>query len=171
MESDQLASVGIAMIGNIVHFGHDVCFRLPVLRSAGFNVAQCSSIERFSLVLDWSPDAVLVAEEPRLLIDKAVSLARLRSTAPLIHFHEPVAASRVDQFDLIIPSLTPPEEWLLRVSTLIEESRILRQQATAIRLGASSLQTESAEVRTVFRERLSRSIRQRTEKIEDPWDM
>jgi hypothetical protein len=154
---------------SVVHFGEDMWYRLPVLRSAGYNVEQCDSLENFSTFLAWGPEMVILEEEPQVPLRKAISFARARSNASLVLFRHELATPLVEECDLVIPSLTAPEEWLVEIATLLEQSRIIRADSQALAQKSASLRKDAAAVREMTREIRARSVRQRAGFIEHPW--
>lgn len=156
------------MATNLIHFGEDICFRLPVLQSAGYAVADCHSVEMLSAALSKGPEAVLLEEEPKLLVQAAAFLTRSRSTASLILFRSEVDSFTAGDFDLIIPSLTPPDEWLTEIVTLLERSRTIRMESQTLLKASSLLRQDSAALRKVVSEERARSIRERS-KNEHIW--
>ena len=117
------------MAASVVHFGDDVCFRLPVLRSAGYTVAECDSLEMLTAALARNPDAVLLEAEPLAPMRDAAVLVRSSSRAALILFCNETGRPVPDEFDLVIPSLTAPEQWLDKIAALLQQSRTMRPQA------------------------------------------
>ena len=156
------------MATTVVHFGEDMWYRLPVLRSAGYRVEQCDSLEHFSTFLAWGPDMVVLEEEPLVPLRKAISFTRARSTATLVLFRHELATTLVEGCDLVIPSLTAPEEWLVELATLLERSRTIRADSQALAQESASLRKDAAAVREMTREIRARSIRQRAGFIEHP---
>ncbi len=149
------------MAANVVHFGEDMWYRLPVLRSAGYRVEQCDSLEHFSTFLAWGPDMVVLEEEPLVPLRRAISFTRARSTAHLVLFRHELSSTLVEGCDLVIPSLTAPEEWLVDLATLLERSRIIRADSQALVQKSASLRQDAANVREMTREIRARSVRQR----------
>ncbi|HEY3990795.1 MAG TPA: hypothetical protein VGM02_15940 [Acidobacteriaceae bacterium] len=157
------------MAASVVHFGDDVCFRLPVLRSAGYSVATCDSLELLSMTLTWDFDAVIVEEKPRALTRDAVSLIRSRSRASVILFRTEIDNVIPGELDLVIPTLTAPEAWLSEIAALIQWSQQLRAESQALSRQAVALRENSVAIRKIFRENCARSIRQRSRSFEDSW--
>lgn len=157
------------MAATVVHFGVDICYRLPVLRSVGYAVEQCDSIEHFSTFLAWDPDMVVLEDEPLVPLRKAISFARARSSASLVLFRNDTATMLVEECDLIIPSLTAPEEWLGEMATLLEQSRTIRADSQALLRKSASLRQDVAAVREMTREIRARSVRQRAKTFEQAW--
>jgi hypothetical protein len=157
------------MATSVIHFGEDICFRLPVLESAGYSVAECHSIELLSAALRHNPEAVLLEEEPQSLIEAAAFLTRSRSAASLILFHSEVDSFTAGDFDLVIPSLTPPEEWLSEIADLLQQSRTIRAESQTLLKASSSLRQDSAAVRKAVSEERARSIRERARSIGHGW--
>jgi hypothetical protein len=157
------------MATSFIHFGEDICFRLPVLKSAGYSVAECHSFEVLSAALGQNPEAVLLEEQPRALTEAAAILTRSRSAASLILFRSEVDGFTAGDFDLVIPSLTPPEEWLSEIAELLQRSRIIRAESQAILKASSSLREDSAAVRKAVSEERARSIRERSRSAGQGW--
>jgi hypothetical protein len=154
------------MAVTVVHFGEDICYRLPVLRSAGYAVEQCDSLEHFSMFLAWDPDVVVLEEEPLVPLRKAISFTRARSNASLVLFRHDLGTTLVEECDLVIPTLTAPEEWLVEIATLLERSRIIRADSQTLVQKSALLREDSAAVRELTREIRARSIRQRARTFE-----
>jgi hypothetical protein len=150
------------MAASIVHFGKDFCFRLSVLKIAGYAVAKCDSMEGLSTALSRNPDAVVLEEEPQTLIYKSISLIRSCSTASLILFRKDIDSFIPDQFDLIIPSLTEPQQWLSDIAALIERRRNICAQSQMIPQKSANLRQDSAAVRKSVREEREWSIPERS---------
>jgi hypothetical protein len=141
------------MAARIIHFGTDSCSRLLVLEHAGYDVDDCPSLIKLdsALAARRSAAAVLMTEDPRVPRREAITLVRSRSSAPLILFQ--TVAPSVDEleFDLVIPVLTPPREWLEKIAAIIERSRSIiadsksvREQSVALRQQASVIRRQSA---------------------------
>jgi len=115
------------MAARVVHFGCDVCRRLLVLHMAGYAVDDCPSILTLrSALQDTSQTAaVLFAGQDETERREAVMLARSQSSAPLVLFEMSNAPSDEADFDLVIPPLTPPHEWLAKLAATIEQRGIV----------------------------------------------
>lgn len=159
------------MATTIIHFGEDTCFRLPVLRSAGYTVEECESLDVFAGLLNGNTDAVMLEEEPEISAPRVVTLIRARSSAPIILFRNGGIQSASDGFDLIIPALTAPEDWLRQIADLLEQSRAVRAESMALTQTAAALRQESAAVREAAGRIRERSIAQRSASIHDPWKL
>lgn len=137
------------MAARIIHFGPDDCHRLTVLRSAGYSVDACGSLGqlRASLVADREADAVVMTEGDGVAPEEAITLARSHSSAPVVLFSGSNRSYEESSFDLVVHSLTPPDEWLVEVDVLIAKNRELRAQSEAIGLESARLRYEAAQVR------------------------
>ncbi len=138
------------MSTSIIHVGVDDCQRIPVLKSAGFQVNPCDSFDQLHSALAGIPpaDAVAIAECRSALIEKAVALTRATSSIPLILFQGTSPHTLNDSdFDLVVPVLTSPQIWIARMQAMIEESRTLRARSEAIREASSLLTQASAALR------------------------
>ena len=123
---------------SLVHFGVDTCFRLPVLRSAGFRIAECESMEELSQALRSHPDAVVLEEDPDKGALQVIALAWSQSDAPVVLFaSEPCLETY--RVDLIIPAFTTPERWLEEIKALVERTREAARQRFAASIEDVSL--------------------------------
>jgi hypothetical protein len=113
----------------LLHFGADDCNRLLVLRSVGYAVELCPTVEEFHPALQKRPDAdaVLFRATSERESCQAVRLAREHSNAPLVLFNTCYAYADEDQFELVIPPLTRPEEWLREIAGVIKQKPNLRE--------------------------------------------
>jgi hypothetical protein len=134
------------MVARIVHIGSDSCHRLPVLKSAGYSIDNCSSVAQLHAALQArdEADAVVLTESDGAVPEDAVSLARSSSTAPLILFPSRNVHYDESDFDLVVPVLTPPEQWLDDIATLIERCRDIRMRSQCLREQSTQLRHESA---------------------------
>lgn len=109
----------------IIHFGTDDCHRVSVLRSAGYRVEDCRSLHTFgeALTADGELDAVFITEREGDLQGEAISLAQTRSSAPLVLFRRSHSDLSGGNFDLVIDSLTSPQNWLEEIGQLIARSQ------------------------------------------------
>ena len=113
------------MIARVIHFGPDDCHRLMVLRSAGYAVDICQSMNqlRNQLEMEAALDAVILSDGDETSPHEALAIARKHSSNPVILFRSNTKSYEDSGFDLIVPCLTPPEVWLNDVDTLIERRR------------------------------------------------
>lgn len=118
--------------GTLVHFGLDQCFRMRVLESAGFSVADCGSIEDLSAELLRNPDALMLEEDPVEQVRQALSLSMSFPEIPLIQFGSPLGVAP-GAADLTVPSFTAPEIWLREVDALIQHAHAVIAQSRRIR--------------------------------------
>ena len=89
----------------MLHFGTDDCNRLLVLRSVGYSVDLCSTVEEFHSVLQkrTGADAILVTGgRPVRECRKVIMLTRERSQAPLVLFNTSYDYADEGEFDLVI---------------------------------------------------------------------
>lgn len=113
------------MAARVVYFGCDECRRVPVLHMAGYAVDDCPSILKLRSVLQepGQTSAFLFTGRNEKECKEAVVLARTQSSAPLILFDGPNHAGDESDFDLVIPPLTPPQEWLAKIAATIQQRR------------------------------------------------
>lgn len=151
------------MTATIVHFGEDQFVRLPVLRKAGYLVHKCLSVPEFTeyLGINPKPSAIVMAEANASSIERAISLARSRTSAPLVLFPGTRRTNLESRFDLIIPALTPPQEWLADLNNLVAWSGALRSEATITQEHAVRLREECQKLRANSRMERERSLQER----------
>lgn len=104
----------------IVHFGQDTCFRLPVLRSGGYTVETCASLEQLA-ILASKAEVVTLEEEPGGPIREVLALTRARSQASVVLFRNDSEAAIPKDIDLVIPAFTAPEDWLKQIAGLLQQ--------------------------------------------------
>ena len=110
------------MSRKILTFGYDACHRWTVMRFAGFTIHECESIRdlRQQLMLSMSVDAVIMVEDIVSLPPEAIVAAKSYFQGPLVLFEGRYPDANQDCFDLRIPNLTDPSDWLLRIQTIID---------------------------------------------------
>jgi hypothetical protein len=114
------------MAARVVHFGCDPCRRLLVLHMAGYAIDDCPSVLNLGFALqDNQAAAVVFTGQNENERKEAVTLARSQSSAPLILFEASNSPTDEADFDLVIPPLTPPQEWLDKIAATIQQRRIL----------------------------------------------
>jgi hypothetical protein len=94
---------------------------------AGYAVDDCPSVSnlRFALQDSHHTAAVVFTGQNENERKEAVTLARSQSSAPLILFEASNSPTDEADFDLVIPPLTPPEEWLDKIAATIQQRRAL----------------------------------------------
>jgi hypothetical protein len=147
---------------SIIYVGDDDCHRVAVLKTAGFEVNDCTSFAQLhsALTAFRAADAVAIAESHGQLPQKAISLTRASSSIPLILFQSAESLYDRAEFDLVISPCADPRKWLTDVQALIERSYILRAQSQALHAQSASLRKDAAAL--VEKSRLERA-RSRTE--------
>lgn len=119
----------------IVHYGVDDCHRVPVLKFAGYSIADCRSVAQLRAALRSTQEAgaVVITQIDDQASRCAVSITRSTSTVPLVLFPWRTSCNFESEFDLVIPALTPPEQWLCEVAELIDRSLAIRARSQVIR--------------------------------------
>lgn len=134
------------MATTILHVGDDLCRRIPVMETAGFLVFR-SKVEipairtAFNREEDYS--AVVFHNDIAAVPEEAVQETRSLSEAPLVLFQNPTVASNDDEFDLVIPALTPPNVWLEKLRELIHTSRETCERSLQLRKDCATLSANS----------------------------
>jgi hypothetical protein len=147
------------MAALLLHFGMDDCYRVPLLRRAGYAVEECHSVRRLhsALIQFPEPDAVAIAEDDEIEPDEAVSLVRSHCTSPLVLFQAANPTFQTSEFNLVVPSLTDPQEWLNGIASLIAESRAVRERSRRLREASASLRAEAVAAQDKSRFEYERS--------------
>ncbi len=116
------------MAARVIHFGIDDCYRLNVLRRAGYEISECSDTMKLCTALKRDQDAaaVIVNDCEGDLTAEAIAFARSQSPIPIVLFPNSKRSYDGMEFDLVVPTHTPPEEWLLDLANLIVKSRAIR---------------------------------------------
>ena len=109
-------------MARIIHFGDDSCHRLMVLESVGYAVERCESIKdlEYYISCPQRPDALILSGELRAASRVLAFLASTELPLPVILFSGTDELCSESSFDLVIPALTSPSEWLLRIEKTIE---------------------------------------------------
>lgn len=120
------------MAARILHFGQDECNRVIVLRSAGYSVEACPSLPNLDAALrkDAEPDAVVFSERHAPARHNGLTLVRSGSSAPVILFEHTLYYPDEPEYDLVIPNLTPVQEWLDRIAAIIAQKPRSMDQGT-----------------------------------------
>jgi hypothetical protein len=122
--SDLLKTQNCAILAmaRIIHFGEDNCHRLMVLEGVGYAVERCESIQdiEFYLRSPLLPDAVVISGELHRASRLATFLSNADLPLPVILFAGTDESYTETEYDLIIPALTSPSDWLLSIEETIE---------------------------------------------------
>ena len=88
-----------------IHFGVDDCYRLRVLRRAGYATRSAAVSSSFENVLDseGDADAVMVNDSKGFVPLQVISVVRSRTSAPIILFPETGRTYETDEIDLVVP--------------------------------------------------------------------
>lgn len=152
------------MAASVLYFGPDECNRVQVLESAGYIVHACHGLEDLESTLKVPPQpaAVVVSGSEPAYTRPAVEIVHARAAlAPLIIFPSRNEPAIEKTADLVIPPLTPPEEWLGKMAVLIERSLALKEDAIAIQEQSATLRDQLNFTRTESAAARARSIRLR----------
>ena len=130
----------------ILQFGEDTCHRSSVLEGAGYAVDRCHTITEFRSLLSSPkpPDAVVITEEEGAATLEAIAA---ETSLPVILFAEAEDTYPDSAFDLVIPVLTSPANWLAKIRETIEHSRVLRDESERLCNQAIQLIGESSDAR------------------------
>ena len=120
------------------------------MQTAGFLVFHCNAeIPAVDTAFDRGEDysAVVFHNDIAAVPEDAVQETRSLSEAPFVLFQNPTIASNEEEFDLVIPALTPPDLWLQKLREVIHASRKLREDGAAVRSPSQSLRLKSSRNR------------------------
>lgn len=133
------------MTARLIHYGWDDCYRVQVLRSAGFEVQEAASLDMLDLHLqsDEKVNAVIVSEENRPSTERALEIVRRRSLAPVILFRRNEPDVDKNSFDRVYSWCVPPAEWLAQTAELIAKGRGLREQSARLVREAQAVTEET----------------------------
>jgi len=112
-------------MARIIHFGEDSCHRLMVLEGVGYTVERCESIQdiEFYLRSPHLPDAVVISGELQRASRVATFLSNADLPLPVILFGGTDESYSESEYDLVIPALTSPSDWLSSIEETIERFR------------------------------------------------
>lgn len=112
------------MASRIVHFGIDACQRIPVLKVAGYSIDKCHSVAELHTARVGVPatDAVVIVEDRGAMPQKALTLIRSTTAAPLILFQSDKRHYDESRFDMVVPVLIDPQSWLRAIAGIIDRS-------------------------------------------------
>jgi hypothetical protein len=148
------------MAARVIHFGVDDCYRLSVLRRAGYVIEDCSNLIQLRDALEADADAVMLNDSHGSVPENAISLARSRTLAPIVLFPNSKRSYPTEQIDLVVPTFTPPQEWLLELANLIVHSRAVQEYSRLLQEQSQQLCLESAQAREKSREERARARRE-----------
>jgi hypothetical protein len=135
---------------SVLHIGDDLCRRIPVMETAGFVVYQ-SEVKIPAIHIAFEREegysAVVFHNDIAAVPEDVVNEARLLSEAPFVLFQNPTVPSNEVEFDLVIPSLTTPDVWLLKLRELIQASRQAREESIQLRQDCAAARSKSQELR------------------------
>jgi hypothetical protein len=135
----------ILIMARIIHFGEDSCHRLMVLEGVGYAVERCESIQDLEYYLRSAdrPDAVIISSElgGESRVARCVSNAEL--PLPVILFAGSDESNTEFDFDLVIPALTAPRDWLSKIEETIERFHVQRLNVSAHSNGQRAGHTRS----------------------------
>jgi hypothetical protein len=115
------------MAARVIHYGIDDCYRVTVLRGLGYSVDDCTSLTqlRAALLANGEAEAVLISETEGTLPEAAAAIAKSSSRAPLVLFRRSNGICKEEKFDLVVETLTSPQQWVDDVKALIQQSRVV----------------------------------------------
>jgi hypothetical protein len=152
-DCENFTRVPLMSATTVLHVGDDLCYRIPLMESAGIIVHSSEPsltgiISAFDEVGSFSAVAFHNAIHPPL--PEVVSAARSRTPAPFVLFDTSVVACQKSDFDLVIHEFTPPDVWLARLHSTIEEAQKLRAASRILRGDSSAVRDKLYALRAVI---------------------
>lgn len=100
------------------------------MRFAGFKLHECESIRdlRQQLMASTNVDAVIMVEDIVGIPPEAIHAARSYFQGPLVLFEGRYLDGNENCFDLRIPNLTDPSDWLPRIQAVIDDHDLCPEQ-------------------------------------------
>lgn len=129
----------------ILHVGEDLCQRILVLEKAGFSVLKAEdSIPAIRKTFAGGDtfSAIILQSDFSLLPVEIVRTTRTLSAAPLVLFSNPAIYCDEGEFDLVIPTLTPPSLWIEKLREVIDASMRLRERSVQLRQECEETRTK-----------------------------
>ena len=115
----------------IIHFGWDGCYRLAVLRRAGYQVTEAGNLAELSGELRAAGyyDAVVVSEDSGMDLREVLMAIRDATKAPAVLFRGSRSEFDGQSFELVIDRTLSPQEWLRAMASVIVRYRMRWQAA------------------------------------------
>jgi hypothetical protein len=133
------------MAAQVIHFGNDDCYRVPVLRATGFEVIEAKSLDELGVDLQRNRqvDAVIVSEDIEPTAERAADIVRRSALAPVVLFRRSQREINKSKFDKVYTYMTPPDVWLNETVVLIAKGYKLQAEAARLRAEAAAVQAET----------------------------
>jgi hypothetical protein len=110
--------------GNILFVGDDPCARADVLEHVGYKVARCAcDTDALGQALRHPVDAVLFQCRPEPPSEAVLSTCRKLTNAPILLFADHNSFFNTRDFDVVVPNLCNPREWLSELGGMIASYR------------------------------------------------
>ena len=137
------------MAARVIHFGWDDCYRVPVLRAAGFEVEEAKSLGELGVDLQrkQAVDAVIVSEELEPTAELVAERVRKAVPVPVILFRRSQREIDERKFEKVYTCTTPPDVWLSEMAALIAKGYKLQAEAAHLREEAAEVQAETRRQR------------------------
>lgn len=136
------------MAARVLHFGYDDCYRVQVLRSAGYAVTEAMTLPTLERDLQLEQvQAVILSEDGPRIAERAADIVRQRSPAPVILFRRSLSDLDEGKFDQVYSCYVPPPVWLSRTAELIAASRATRADSARLRRESKAIREESGRER------------------------
>lgn len=118
---------------NVIHVGEDYWHRLQVLQTSGVSAEICRDVAELASVLRTGTDAhAVLVSESRLFDHRPIpAIVRSIKKCPVILFSLSPIVQQERDFDLVIPPLATPYEWLPKIHEITAQTMRLCAQSRA----------------------------------------
>lgn len=109
----------------IIYFGWNDCYRVQVLRSAGYEVKELTCLGGLIRELrnDLRVDLVIVSEGDMRSTEQAAELVQRYRVAPVVLFRRNQNILDETRFTRVLSSFIEPRVWLREIAAVIESGR------------------------------------------------
>lgn len=130
----------------LLHLGGDLCSRIAVLNRAGYKVVEPGSGSDDHELREGIA-AILVNEDGIAAESVTPEAVDPDHVLPRILFKSLYAVVSPETYDLVVPNLSSPSDWLPKIQELITKSLEIRAQAQAIQQESATLRESSRRLR------------------------
>ena len=101
-------------LGFVLFVSEDLCSRTAVLATVGYQVlcSECDATAVVDALLQTPVDAVLFHCDPKPPSHLILAATRAATDAPVVLFARGSSSYNEDEYDVIVPALCSPGEWL-----------------------------------------------------------
>jgi hypothetical protein len=108
------------MKSRAIYLRRDDLHRQEVLKSAGYEIAGCTTLTSLLAALKHQADLVIIGDFDCALVPCAVAIVREQSQTPIVWFRNPLDKPAGD-VDLVIEGVSQPTAWLRALERLLRK--------------------------------------------------